>query len=75
MLCVVEQPFDVVTIERTREFRGYYHVLGGAISFLNPEPLAPFVDLVCAGEGEACGCEQVTPCDQVRRRISGEGSP
>jgi recombination protein RecR len=32
MLCVVEQPFDVVTIERTREFRGYYHVLGGALS-------------------------------------------
>jgi recombination protein RecR len=31
-LCVVEQPFDVVTIERTREFRGYYHVLGGALS-------------------------------------------
>ncbi len=27
-------------------------VLGGAISFLNPEPLVPFVDLVCAGEGE-----------------------
>jgi radical SAM superfamily enzyme YgiQ (UPF0313 family) len=27
-------------------------VLGGAISFLNPEPLAPFVDVVCAGEGE-----------------------
>jgi recombination protein RecR len=32
LLCVVEQPFDVVTIERTREFRGYYHVLGGALS-------------------------------------------
>ena len=32
VLCVVEQPFDVVTIERTREFRGYYHVLGGALS-------------------------------------------
>ena len=31
-LCVVEQPFDVVTIERTREFHGYYHVLGGALS-------------------------------------------
>jgi radical SAM superfamily enzyme YgiQ (UPF0313 family) len=27
-------------------------VLGGAVSFLNPEPLAPFVDVVCAGEGE-----------------------
>ena len=32
LLCVVEQPFDIVTIERTREFRGYYHVLGGALS-------------------------------------------
>jgi recombination protein RecR len=32
VLCVVEQPFDIVTIERTREFRGYYHVLGGALS-------------------------------------------
>jgi recombination protein RecR len=31
-LCVVEQPFDIVTIERTREFRGLYHVLGGALS-------------------------------------------
>ena len=27
-------------------------ILGGATSFLNPEPLAPFVDVVCAGEGE-----------------------
>jgi radical SAM superfamily enzyme YgiQ (UPF0313 family) len=27
-------------------------VIGGATTFLNPEPLAPFVDLVCAGEGE-----------------------
>lgn len=27
-------------------------VLGGAVTFLNPEPLAPFVDLVCVGEGE-----------------------
>ena len=32
MLCVVEQPFDIVTIERTREYRGRYHVLGGALS-------------------------------------------
>ncbi len=31
-ICVVEQPFDVITIERTHEFRGYYHVLGGALS-------------------------------------------
>jgi recombination protein RecR len=32
MICVVEEAKDVLAIERTREFRGYYHVLGGAIS-------------------------------------------
>lgn len=32
VICVVEEPKDVVALERTREFRGVYHVLGGAIS-------------------------------------------
>jgi recombination protein RecR len=32
LICVVEEAKDVVAIERTREFRGRYHVLGGAIS-------------------------------------------
>lgn len=32
IICVVEEAKDVVAIERTREFRGLYHVLGGAIS-------------------------------------------
>jgi recombination protein RecR len=32
VLCVVEEPKDVVAIEKTREFRGRYHVLGGAIN-------------------------------------------
>jgi recombination protein RecR len=32
LICVVEEAKDVVAIERTREFRGLYHVLGGAIS-------------------------------------------
>ncbi|TMC60057.1 MAG: recombination protein RecR [Chloroflexi bacterium] len=31
-LCVVEEPLDVLAIERTREFRGVYHVLNGAIN-------------------------------------------
>lgn len=31
-ICVVEEPKDVVAVERTREFRGRYHVLGGAIN-------------------------------------------
>jgi recombination protein RecR len=32
VLCVVEDPRDIVAVERTREFRGRYHVLGGALS-------------------------------------------
>lgn len=32
MICVVEEPKDIVAVERTREYRGIYHVLGGAIS-------------------------------------------
>jgi recombination protein RecR len=32
VICVVEEPKDVAAIERTREYRGVYHVLGGAIS-------------------------------------------
>ncbi len=32
VICVVEEPKDVAAVERTREFRGKYHVLGGAIS-------------------------------------------
>ncbi len=32
LICVVEESKDVIAIERTREFRGKYHVLGGAIS-------------------------------------------
>ncbi|MDQ6938454.1 MAG: recombination mediator RecR [Actinomycetota bacterium] len=32
VICVVEEPKDVMAVERTREFRGRYHVLGGAIS-------------------------------------------
>ena len=31
-LCVVERPQDIVVVERTQEYRGRYHVLGGAIS-------------------------------------------
>lgn len=32
IICVVEEPKDVIAIERTREFKGRYHVIGGAIS-------------------------------------------
>jgi recombination protein RecR len=42
MICVVEEPADVIPIERTGEYRGVYHVLGGALSpidGIDPEDL------------------------------------
>jgi recombination protein RecR len=42
VLCVVEEPADLISIERTHEFRGRYHVLGGALSpidGIDPEDL------------------------------------
>jgi recombination protein RecR len=35
VVCVVEQPADLVSLERTHEFRGLYHVLGGSLSPLD----------------------------------------
>ena len=35
LICVVEQPVDLVSLERTAEFRGLYHVLGGSLSPLD----------------------------------------
>ena len=42
LICVVEEPQDVIPIERTHEYRGLYHVLGGALSpidGIDPEDL------------------------------------
>jgi recombination protein RecR len=42
LVCVVEEPADVIPIERTHEYRGLYHVLGGALSpidGIDPEDL------------------------------------
>ena len=42
VICVVEEPGDVIPIERTHEYRGLYHVLGGALSpidGIDPEDL------------------------------------
>ena len=42
LICVVEEPADVIPIERTGEYRGLYHVLGGALSpidCVDPEDL------------------------------------
>ena len=55
VLCVVEEPKDVVAIERTGEFRGRYHVLGGAINPLEgvgPDQLRIRELLLRLGTGE-----------------------
>lgn len=54
-ICVVEEPGDVISVERTHEYRGLYHVLGGALSPLDgigPEDLhlAELFDRVGAGD-------------------------
>jgi recombination protein RecR len=54
IICVVEEPADVIPIERTHEYRGVYHVLGGALSPIDgvdPEhlKLAELVKRVAAG--------------------------
>ena len=53
LICVVEDPSDVVALERTAEFRGLYHVLGGALSPIDgvdPEDLR-IAELVRRVEG------------------------
>jgi recombination protein RecR len=55
LLCVVEQPQDVIFLEKTRQFRGVYHVLHGTLSPIDgigPEQLnlGSLVDRVRAGE-------------------------
>lgn len=54
LICVVEEPADVIPIERTHEYRGLYHVLGGALSPLDGVDeedlkIAELVDRVRAG--------------------------
>ena len=56
-ICVVEEPHDVIAVERTRDFKGRYHVLHGALSPLSgigPDELrvAGLVERVRTGEVE-----------------------
>jgi radical SAM superfamily enzyme YgiQ (UPF0313 family) len=53
-------------------------MIGGAVTFVNPEPLAPFADIVTAGEGEALippllhAFREATDRDDLLRRLTGE---
>ena len=60
LICVVEEPKDVVAIERTRQFRGLYHVLGGAISPIDgigPDDLS--IPALMRRIGDATGDDQI----------------
>ncbi len=55
VICVVEEPGDVIPIERTHEYRGLYHVLGGALSpidGIDPEDLKIEELVARVGNGE-----------------------
>jgi recombination protein RecR len=59
VICVVEQPADLISIERTAEFRGLYHVLGGALSPIDGvEPSHLRIDELL-GRVERNGVEEV----------------
>jgi recombination protein RecR len=59
VICVVEQPADLLSVERTHEFRGVYHVLGGALSPLDGvEPQHLRIDEL-VGRVESNGVEEV----------------
>ena len=61
LICVVEEPSDVIPMERTHEYHGVYHVLGGALSpidgidpaAVDPEDLEILSDMVLAAVNEA----------------------
>ncbi len=60
-ICVVEEPADVIPIERTHEYRGLYHVLGGALSPIDgvdAEDLK-IAELLRRVEGAAAGSSEV----------------
>jgi len=59
VICVVEQPVDVLSLERTHEYRGLYHVLGGSLSPLDGvEPEHLRIDELL-GRVERNGVEEV----------------
>jgi recombination protein RecR len=61
VICVVEEPSDVIPMERTHEYQGVYHVLGGALSpieGIDPEDLKIAELLVRVGPGASATGEQ-----------------
>ena len=73
VICVVEEPGDVIPIERTHEFRGRYHVLGGALSPIDgvePEDLRLAAALRAHATASTRSCWPRTRPPPARRRRS-----
>jgi recombination protein RecR len=74
VICVVEEPSDVIPMERTHEYQGVYHVLGGALSpieGIDPEDLkiaeliARVVGPVASGAGVSAGADAEAGIDDA----------
>jgi recombination protein RecR len=67
LICVVEEPSDVIPMERTHEYHGVYHVLGGALSpidGIDPEDLK-IAELLDRVDGEGGGPDQEGPVTEI----------
>ena len=76
VICVVEQPSDVIPIERTGEFHGHYHVLGGALSPIDgvdPEDVELLQDMVLAAVNEAIRSAQELAASRMGQATGGLG--
>lgn len=67
---------DIPLRASERDYRHPLVVIGGAVTFVNPEPLAPFADVIAAGEGEALVPALVEACgiasrSQLLRTLAG----
>ncbi len=67
---------DIPLWASERDYRHPLVVIGGAVTFVNPEPLAPFADVIAAGEGEALVPALVEACgiasrSQLLRTLAG----
>ena len=72
VICVVEEPKDVMSIERTREYRGQYHVLGGAINPMatsdRPTSTSPSFSTASRLTRSRKSSSHSTPTSKARRR-------
>lgn len=74
VICVVEEPSDVIPMERTHEYQGVYHVLGGALSpieGIDPEDLkiAELLARVAPGAAEAAAEGDGSAGERVREVV------